>query len=471
MSRLEDNLNDSCGTTTSAADGNYANKNQEEALCTQFAAMHSPSRPSQQKNTSGEDLKSLGKCSDDSTTALHDMVESALIGLQKDWKGRLVLKCLPMTLQDVENPEVSGEPYDDINICDYLGGQKEKCIRLNFSPSKFPPSSDSPFAKGNDVWMALKRYIEHSSYTSEQSDSPVVCTAGASSGMGKKFACRIMNDSNKKKRKEKRTDVDFRQTFLLNDGERGERPNGRALPRKTSCQDASRGSCGFSFTVKCDSKGYHITLKRSGGNCVHSHHANFNSTDASSIPTPLRLLSDNDKKELRNVHKTEAGEAMCSAYLYQKLGEYYDRGKIAYLFDSEKSSAKEKEEKEFHSDVDSMLKELTEDENTACAVFWDVAADGNNGCRLVSESKDFDQRVTVADLSSEPNMEKVQQFVQGDRNARNIRSDQNLFLSVMWIDKGEIAHLSFVLYVAFGYSFLTPILLLFSTTCQLLQKP
>ena len=75
-------LNDSCGMTksSSAADGKSAAENQEEALCHQFAAMPSPSRTSHQKKSAGEDGKSLGKCSDDNTTALHDMIASALIG-------------------------------------------------------------------------------------------------------------------------------------------------------------------------------------------------------------------------------------------------------------------------------------------------------------------------------------------------------------------------------------------------------
>ena len=64
-------LKDSCGMTkSSSADGKSAAENQEEAFCNQFAAMPSPSRTSHQKKSAGEDGKSLGKCSDDNTTAL-----------------------------------------------------------------------------------------------------------------------------------------------------------------------------------------------------------------------------------------------------------------------------------------------------------------------------------------------------------------------------------------------------------------
>ena len=436
MSRLENRCTTSPTTTTV---GDDVDKNQEQSLCNQFAAMPSPSRPSQQQNSAGEDGKSLDKCSDDNTTALHDMIASSLIGLEKDWTGQLMLQCLPMTSQDMKKSDVSWEPFDDINICDYLSGKKKEqhYVRLNFSPSEFPPS-DKPFERANSVWQKLKKYIEQSSFDSQKSDSPVVCTAGAARGMGKRFACQVNNDSNKKSKSEKRTDVDFRQTHLVNDGERGERPNGRALPRKTSCQDVSKGTCGFSFTVKCDNLGYHITLRCNGGNCVHSHHAKFDSTDASK--PPLRLMKENDLKELKHVHRTQAGEALCRAYLYEKFGKYYPRGKIAYLLDKDQEESSSKE-KEFQTDVDNMLKGLIEDKNTACAVFWDIAADGNDGCRLVSHSKEFDKQVTVTDLSSDTNMEKVREVVHEDREARNIRPDQNLFLSVMWIDKGETASL------------------------------
>ena len=145
-------------------------------------------------------------------------------------------------------------------------------------------------------------------------------------------------------------------------------------------------------------------------------------------------------KELKHVHKTQAGEALCRAYLYRKFGQYYPRGSIAYLLDKdpEESSSKEKE---FQTDVDNMLRELIEDKNTACAVFWDIAADGNDGCRLVSHSKNFDEQVTVTVVENDTNMEKVREVVHEDRKARNIRPDQNLFLSVMWVDKGETASL------------------------------
>jgi hypothetical protein len=334
MSRLEDRCSTSPTTTTTVGDD--VDKNEEEVLCNQFAAMPSPSRP--QKNSAG---KSLDKGSNDNTTALHDMIASTLIAMEKGWEGLLLLRCLPMTSQDIKNSQVLWEPFDDINICDYLAGKKkdQHYVRLNFSPSEFPPSNN-PFDRANKVWPQLKKYIEQSSFDSRMSDSPVVCTAGAAGGMGKKFSCWISNDNNKKSKSEKRTDVVFRQTYLVNDGERGERPNGRSLPRKRSCQDVSKGTCGFSFTVKCDKLGYHITLKCNGGNCIHSHHAKVESSKP-----PLRLMNENDLKDLKHVHGTQAGEALCRAYLYEKFGKYYPRGDIAYLLDKDPEESLSKKEK------------------------------------------------------------------------------------------------------------------------------
>lgn len=189
MSRLKDRCSTSPTMTTTV--GEDVDKNQEEELCNQFAAMPSPSRKSQQTHSADEDGKSLGKCSDDNTTSLHDMIESALILLEKDWNGHLLLRCLPMTLQDIKNPNISGEPVDDINICDYLSGKKkaQQFVRLNFSPSEYPPS-DKPFERANKVWTKLKKYIESSSFDSKMSDSPVVCTSAAARGMGKSLLVR-----------------------------------------------------------------------------------------------------------------------------------------------------------------------------------------------------------------------------------------------------------------------------------------
>ena len=111
----------------------------------------------------------------------------------------------------------------------------------------------------------------------------------------------------------KKIDKDYRSTHLTNDGEqRGERDNGRSLPRRNNAQKAI--GCEFKFTVKCDEFGYYITLKRGGGNPTHSNHPQYDDT-----PLPPRLFTENKEKEdLKSLHSTSCGNGVCSAHLLNR---------------------------------------------------------------------------------------------------------------------------------------------------------
>jgi len=354
------------------------------------------------------------------TGLLQERVLDELSLLTKTWKGSIVLSCVPMTA--LEGVDKAKEEPVDIDICDYLSGQKAQYSRLNFSPCEFPPPVDLKlaFKKKNNTWNKLKTYIVKQSYKAR---SPVVCSSSSAGEGGKKFVCQTLNDTNEKNKGRKREDEDFRETHLVNDGERGERENGR-----------SDGKCGLLFTVKCDEIGYHITLFRSAGTCMHSHHIKYNYSDVS---LPLRLLEKNEFKELKNVHDTQAGEGICKAYLFAKTGQLVPRGKIAYLFGSKATG-----DADFASDVDKLLSYLEDEKDIVHAVFWDMASRGNDGCRLVSKCKCVeDEDPIVTDLTADRSMKKVVAMVREDRKERNIGSNQNLFLSVMWGEKGNYSAL------------------------------
>jgi len=369
------------------------------------------------------------------TGLLQERVLDELSLLTKNWKGSIVLSCVPMTA--LEGVEKAKEEPVDIDICDYLSGQKTQYSRLNFSPRKYPPPADLGLAfktskknHTNTTWDDLRTHIVKQSYKTR---SPVICSSGSSGGGGKKFVCHTLNDTNKKNKGRKREDEDFRETHLVNDGERGERENGRSLPRRTSGQDISDGKCGLLFTVKCDEIGYHITLFRSAGTCMHSHHIKYNYSDVS---LPLRLLEENEFKELKNVHDTQAGEGLCKAYLFAKTGQLVPRGKIAYLFGSKATG-----DADFASDIDKLLSYLEDEKDIVHAVFWDMASRGNDGCRLVSKCKCVeDEDPIVTDLTADRSMKKVVAMVREDRKERNIGSNQNLFLSVMWGEKENLRY-------------------------------
>ena len=133
------------------------------------------------------------------TGLLQERVLDELSLLTKNWKGSIVLSCVPMTA--LEGVEKAKEEPVDIDICDYLSGQKTQYSRLNFSPRKYPPPADLSLAfktskknHTNTTWDDLRTYIVKQSYKKQ---SPVICSSGSSGG-GKKFVCHTLNDANKK---------------------------------------------------------------------------------------------------------------------------------------------------------------------------------------------------------------------------------------------------------------------------------
>ncbi len=357
-----------------------------------------------------------------------DLLDSELRLLtEKDWKGSIILRCLPMT--SLDGVAKASEVPSELDICNYLNGQKTQYSRLNFSTSEFPPPTnlDKAFNVKDEVWLKLKSYIVRQSRATL---SPVTCPGSSSDGKGKMFSCYSLNDANSKKKLRKRVEEEYRKTILVNDGERGERINGRSCPRRTSTQDITNGKCGFKFTVRCDSLGYYITLFRCAGHCYHSRHVKYNFTD---VGVPLRHLEKEDLKELKNVHDTQAGEGICKAYFFKKTGMLLDRGKFAYLFRGVSQDGDT-----FTSDIDKLLNDFKTNKDIAYAVFWDIGSKEKDGCRLVSEcTRVEDESPTVTDLTSDPTMAEIVEMVRDDRNERNIDSNQNVFVSIMWAEKGK----------------------------------
>ncbi len=362
-----------------------------------------------------------------------DLLESELhlLTKEKDWKGSIVLRCLPMTELDLDDVGKANEVPSEIDICDYLNGQKTRYCRLNFCTSDFPPPTDKAFYFKDEAWPALKSYIIRQSRAAR---SPVICPSSSSSGEGRLFVCYSLNDANSKNKQGKRVEEEYRKTILVNDGERGERINGRSGPRRTSTQDISDGTCGFKFTVRCDSLGYYITLFRCAGRCYHCGHVKYNFTD---VGIPLQHLEKEDLKELKNVHDTQAGEGICKAYFFKKTGMLLDRGKFAYLFGDVSQDGDT-----FSSDIDNLLKDFKANKDTAYVVFWDLGSKEKDTCRLVSEchspsSAEEESSPTVTDLTADPNMAEVVEMVREDRQERKIDSKQNVFVSIMWAEKGK----------------------------------
>ena len=392
------------------------------------------------------------------------MIEMEFNKQLKHWRGVIILPVTPMT--DTIDPSLLAVPPTEIDVCFYFNSKHfikgEQCTRLNFSFIDFQPPSDltKAFAKDNEVWQRLKILIERQSY---QHNSPVICGSGSSTK--KTFNCQCCNQTNNTNRSNKRPDEEYRRTFLSNDGERGERDDGRSKCRRTNAQDTSV-ECNFTFGLRCDRFGYYITLKRYGGNPIHSNHPKYEN-----IPFPPRLMTDEEKKDLQNLHDTRCGNGVASAYAMKKFGRSIPRSKIAYMCGG-------KEEKTLGGDIDVMLRNFEKDENTAHTVLWHVpwgedgkrATDGKSGrgeggklatdesdMRLVSRVKDFDDSDPIInDVTTDESMSHVANLAEEERKERNISNEKNLFIAVAWTYKGETLidqHLAISFYNSFVFIF------------------
>ena len=211
-----------------------------------------------------------------------------------DWIGSIVLPCTVIW----HGCEIKNAHLDipvDIDICQFFNGVVPNALRLYFSTTDYPPPNDLTKGSSGPHWKRLVHFIERQSY---QASSPVICSSG--NHYSRRFICQQCNKTNKKRKPTKRNDVEYRHTHLTNDGEKGERENGRRLSRRTSSQNATK-HCKFGFTVKWDQWGYYITLARRGGCMNHSNHPKF---DTSEIPLPPRLTTNDDKKQVVHLHNT-----------------------------------------------------------------------------------------------------------------------------------------------------------------------
>jgi len=379
------------------------------------------------------------------TEQLQQMVEKECIAQAKDWIGSIVLPCTPMKDEDLS--AAFDEP-SNIDVCKYFNKRVSPFTRLQFSITEFPPPKDlsKAFEAGGEVWEKLKILIERESY---KCNSPVICGHG-SGKISRSFVCQACNSTNKKKRSIKRTDADYRETHLSNDGERGERQNGRSLPRRTSAQNPDV-KCSFKFSVKCDAYGYYITLKRNGGNATHSNHPKYDTAD---VPFPPRLMTDEEKKDLKSLHETSCGNGVCSAHLLNKMGKLVPRSKIAYMCrDDDDTKAS------MANDIDALLRGFEEDSQVSYSVLWDVptfeksstskspgvvkdpqndkSSTPPNGTKLICQTKMFDKvGPMIKDVSNELDMSLVSDMARDDRKERSIPLDKNLFIAVAWTYRG-----------------------------------
>lgn len=174
-------------------------------------------------------------------------------------------------------------------------------------------------------------------------------------------------------------------------------------------------------------------------------------------------MTNEQKKDLKDLHSTSCGNGVCSGYLLNKLGKLVPRSKIAYM----SSSGDAKGSSTLGSDIDKLLRHFEQSEDTSYAVLWHVPCGEKDGKskdgksskstpgegdtitkKLVSHSKRFDEaHPTMNDLTNDESMSHVAALAEEERKDRSIADDKNLFISVAWAYQGKTG----TTYSSFGF--------------------
>ena len=179
-----------------------------------------------------------------------------------------------------------------------------RSAKVYFCPSKYPPQSgfskNGPFS---ELYGDLMR--------SAMDSGICVYSNGSTShaiGASRRICCQNGKVYSGKKLKNKQSNastINYRNQSFVNDRVINARPNGKNLPRRTSCLRPLNHQqvCPFSFVVKFDDIGYYIELNKLSPIKAHCNHFPYKDGE---MQMPKRLLTENQIELIRTINALNA---------------------------------------------------------------------------------------------------------------------------------------------------------------------
>ena len=93
------------------------------------------------------------------------LLDTQIDALSNPWKGSIKFKCFIFSGDEEEIPLLLSGSSSDVDICDYLGGQRYPARRLYFDPKTVPPPQGKKSLSHHDheddieIWSELKRKV------------------------------------------------------------------------------------------------------------------------------------------------------------------------------------------------------------------------------------------------------------------------------------------------------------------------
>ena len=331
---------------------------------------------------------------------VHALLDQQVSSLSRPWKGSIPFKVYPIMDKATVTEEIFDAPPQEVDICDYINGQKRPMHRLYFCPVTYPPpkSPDEMInkQKRSEVykgWLDLKRDLEVSAF---EQGNPIVSNGSNSNKVGNRvFKCAtlfrstyntramdvtadnpyrdtslvwnrknnrrdgIYGPKRKKTSKRSRDECEALANIFM-DVEGGIEVGGRDTQKKTKC-------CPHTFAVKWDTFAFYVELERRSGNEEHIGHPQIKAKGLA--PYPTRLLSQDEVDDTKHVIEATTNKAAGRNFIKTKFGKFVSSIKLAYL---KKRDDIDKGNNTAPDDISRMLDDFEKSDEVAFTAISDV---------------------------------------------------------------------------------------------------
>ena len=363
--------------------------------------------------------------------------------LSEGWNGSIPFECCVLYEDDIANISPLNLIFSEIDICEYLSGNKYPASRLVFCPKTYPPPSTVD-AMSNKItsekcpgWINLRRALCLSALKSGCSIISNGSNGVSRDSANRVFRCGINHRGNRDDDNPTMAIKQYRTTSLINDRSNN-RENGKVLNKRIKVTDKSGPSCKFQFTVKWIVNTYFfVELRLRSGCCIHTSHSRFLSPD--SIPLPTRLLTSDEVENIVHVVNATSNHGSARNFIHSKTGNIISLMKSAYLcrkHNSEDQSAKD--------DILFMMENLVKSKDISFVSLSDVPCNeyfhktpisGNQTNVTISTKKQFSGAVNVDEINEDSELSCLSEQITQERCDRQLAKEDTLFIAVAWIVK------------------------------------
>lgn len=362
-------------------------------------------------------------------------MDSEISLLSKPWKGSIPFSVFILCEDDPISSKIFDQCAQEIDICDYLNGNKYPTKRLYFCPQRYPPPNDNEMSGKNSNqckgWMDLKRDLEISAH---QAGNPIKADGSGTNINLRYFRC-SKSRAMKSNAQVVNADNPHRGTSMVNNDKGNRRKGGQKAPRKINVTEKLH-TCNFTFTVRWDGFGFYVYLERRSGDPFHEHHSK--PFHHESVPMPIRLISDKMKETTRHVMDATCDKGAGRNFLFCSMGCYFNRLKLAYL-----DCVGQNEGNTNTSDDSSrMLQNFENADEIKFTTLSDVPVSELKDMKFehppgetltISTTKGDDGVLSNKCIDDDPLLHPLSQNAKKARLTRSMEKGQYLFMSIAWI--------------------------------------